>query len=227
LYTHTANYLMEMFDLLLNFFGPQHWWPGETKLEIIVGAVLTQNTNWKNVEKVINNLKKKEILSLSALNSISQTELANEIKSAGYYNIKAKRLKNLISFIHYQYKSDLSLIAEEETDRLRESLLAVNGIGPETADSIILYAFNRPIFVIDAYTYRILRHHGIVDEEISYYDLQTLFMDNLAPDPFLFNEFHALIVKTGKEYCKKKPECSRCPLIEWGPLPPSQKTVPV
>ncbi|MBN2062666.1 MAG: endonuclease III domain-containing protein [Deltaproteobacteria bacterium] len=210
---------MKMFDLLFKSFGPQHWWPGETELEIMVGAILTQNTSWKNVEKAIDNLKKKEILSLSALNSISQIELSNAIRPAGYYNIKARRLKNLTAFIHDHYDSNLSRMAEYETNSLRESLLSINGIGPETADSILLYVFNRPIFVIDTYTHRILRRHGIVDGEISYYDLQAIFMDNLSPDPFLFNEFHALIVKTGKEYCKKNPDCTHCPLNHWGPLP--------
>lgn len=218
MHTHTLINLSEMYDILFYCFGPQHWWPGETVLEIIVGAVLTQNTNWKNVEKAISNLKKRGILSVSALNSISQTELSNEIRPAGYFNLKAKRLKNLIAFINDYYSSDISLMAQDRTDRLRESLLSVSGIGPETADSILLYAFNRPIFVIDAYTYRILKRHDIVDGEISYYDLQSLFMDNLPPDPSLFNEFHALLVKTGKEYCKKTPDCVHCPLFDWGHL---------
>lgn len=223
MHTHSRINLEEMYDILFKCFGPQYWWPGETDLEIIVGAVLTQNTSWKNVEKAISNLKIKGLLSVSSLNSISQIELSKEIRSAGYFNVKAKRLKNLIAFIHDRYRSDISLMAQDRTEMLRESLLSVSGIGPETADSILLYAFNRPIFVIDAYTYRILKRHNIVDEEISYYDLQSLFMDKLPPDPCLFNEFHALLVKTGKEYCKKIPDCTHCPLIDWGSLPPSQK----
>ena len=213
---------MEMFDLLLNHFGPQNWWPAETDLEVMVGAVLTQNTNWKNVEKAIENLKRKDLLSLESLCSLTVTELAQEIRPAGYFNIKARRLKNLINFVVKQYQADLSVFFGDETRSLREGLLSVKGIGPETADSILLYAARRPVFVIDAYTHRILGRHGMSDGETSYYELQDLFIDHLPEDPALFNEFHALIVQTGKNYCKKKPACSRCPLEQWGPDAPPQ-----
>lgn len=211
---------MEMFDLLLNHFGPQNWWPAETDLEVMVGAVLTQNTNWKNVEKAIENLKRKDLLSLESLCSLTVTELAQEIRPAGYFNIKARRLKNLINFVVKQYQADLSVFFGDETRSLREGLLSVKGIGPETADSILLYAARRPVFVIDAYTHRILGRHGMSDGETSYYELQDLFIDHLPEDPALFNEFHALIVQTGKNYCKKKPACSCCPLGQWGPDTP-------
>lgn len=212
--------LIEMFDLLLKSFGPQNWWPADTALEMMVGAVLTQNTNWKNVERAIKNLKEKKLLSIDALYSLPANELAQEIRPAGYFNIKAKRIKNMIQFIMEQYGGDISLFLEEETQRLREGLISVNGVGPETADSILLYAVCRPIFVIDTYTHRILSRHGLIEEEAGYYDLQELFTNHLPDDTDLFGEFHALIVKTGKEYCRKNPLCNQCPLREWGPSPP-------
>jgi len=143
--------LREMFDLMLNHFGPQNWWPGETVLEIMVGAVLTQNTNWRNVEKAIKNLKKKDLLSLNVLHALTVKELAEEIRPAGFFNIKAKRLKNLLDFIADLYQADLSFFLNDDTETLREGLLSVKGVGPETADSILLYALHRPIFVVDAY----------------------------------------------------------------------------
>jgi endonuclease-3 related protein len=210
--THTALKLMEMFDLLLDHYGPRKWWPAETALEMMVGAILTQNTNWKNVEKAIENLKKKSLISLDALCSVSTSELAQEIRPAGYYNIKVRRLKNLIDFIVNHYHGDLDTLLGDETRTLRRGLLSVNGIGPETADSILLYAANRPVFVIDAYTHRILSRHGMTEEQVTYQELQELFMDNLPDDSSLFNEFHALIVETGKDFCRKRPLCEECPL---------------
>ena len=216
----TGQRLMEMFDHLMHHFGPQNWWPAETELEMMVGAVLTQNTNWKNVEKALNNLKRGDQLSLPKLSSLSIPALAELIRPAGYYNIKAKRLKNLIDLLVEHYQADLSLFLNGETRTLREDLLSVKGIGPETADSILLYAARRPVFVVDAYTHRILTRHGMTDEQASYHELQALFEDHLPDDSPLFNEFHALLVKTGKEYCRKKPLCHLCPLREWGPISP-------
>ncbi len=207
---------MEMYDLMLNHFGQQHWWPAEDALEMMVGAVLTQNTSWSNVEKAITGLKKRSILNINALHGISVPELAEGIRPAGYFNIKAARLKNLIKFIVERYDGDISMLLMERTDVLREGLLSVRGVGPETADSILLYAVGRPVFVIDSYTHRILNRHGLADDEASYYELQGLFMDNLAEDTGLFNEFHALIVRIGKQYCRGKPLCSSCPLEKWG-----------
>ena len=207
---------MEMYDLMLNHFGPQHWWPAEDALEMMVGAILTQNTSWNNVEKAIKNLKKRSILNIKALYSISVPELAEEIRPAGYFNIKAARLKNLIKFIVERYDGDISMLLMEKTDVLREGLLSIRGVGPETADSILLYAVERPIFVIDSYTHRILNRHGLADDQASYYELQGLFMDNLVEDTGFFNEFHALIVRLGKQYCRRKPLCDRCPLEKWG-----------
>jgi endonuclease-3 related protein len=207
---------MEMYHLMLNHFGPQHWWPAADALEMMVGAILTQNTSWKNVEKAIKNLKKRSILNIRALHSISVPELAEEIRPAGYFNIKAARLKNLINFIVERYNGDVSMLLTEKTDILREGLLSIRGVGSETADSILLYAVGRPIFVIDSYTHRILNRHGLADDQASYHELQELFMDNLAEDTGLFNEFHALIVGIGKQYCRRKPLCGKCPLEKWG-----------
>jgi endonuclease-3 related protein len=215
-----AQRLEGMFKELLNHFGPQHWWPGETELEVIVGAVLTQNTNWKNVEKAIFNLKERGLLSPHGLNALSVSELAQLIRPAGYYNIKAKRLKNLIDLLREHYDLDLVRLLDQKTDTLRQELLSVNGIGLETADSILLYAAHRPVFVVDAYTHRILRRHDMTDEQTDYHELQSMFMDHLPEDTSLFNEFHALIVKTGKEYCRRKPLCHLCPLQKWGPVQP-------
>ncbi len=216
----TGQRLIEMFDNLMHHFGPQNWWPAETELEMMVGAVLTQNTNWKNVEKALNNLKKGNLLSLHKLSALSISEMAEVIRPAGYFNIKAKRLKNLIDLVVEHYQADLSMLLKEETRTLREDLLSVKGIGPETADSILLYAARRPVFVVDAYTHRILTRHGMTDEQASYHELQALFMDHLRDDSALFNEFHALLVKTGKKYCRRKPLCHLCPLKEWGPISP-------
>jgi endonuclease-3 related protein len=211
----TGQKLMDMFDLLFAHFGPQAWWPGETDLEMMVGAVLTQNTNWKNVERAIENLKSKGLLTVNALCSMPMEALAQEIRPAGYYNVKAKRLMNLIQFIKDRYGEDLSGFSKDETQKLREGLLSVNGVGPETADSILLYAARRPVFVIDAYTHRILNRHGMSEDQATYYELQELFMDNLPEDQELYSDFHALIVQAGKNYCKKTPLCLECPLEKW------------
>jgi endonuclease-3 related protein len=217
--SRTGRSLLDMYQRLLRHFGPQDWWPGETTLEIMVGAVLTQNTNWTNVEKAIRNLKDHDLLSLDALNTISPYALAREIRPSGYYNIKARRLKNLIRFLFEQYGGSLERLSGEDTGDLREHLLAVNGIGPETADSILLYSLQRPVFVVDAYTHRILVRHGMAEEQMEYHELQELFMDNLPEEAGLFNEFHALIVMTGKQYCKKRPLCHVCPLGHWEKIP--------
>ena len=220
----TSRLLNEMFDLLLGHFGPQNWWPGDTELEVMVGAILTQNTNWKNVSKAIENLKQRNLLSLEGLIALPTAELAREIRPAGYYNIKAKRLKNLLDFLSHRFQADLDLFMVGDTAELREGLLSVKGIGPETADSILLYAARRPLFVIDAYTRRILFRHGLVREEAGYGELQDLFMHHLPEDERLFNEFHALMVRVGKEYCRTTPRCISCPLRVWGPVPPGKES---
>jgi endonuclease-3 related protein len=209
----TRAVLTRVYDALHDRFGPQHWWPGDTQFEVIVGAILTQNTAWTNVEKAIINLKKAGALaSPSAMKKLSVSRLAALIRPAGYYNIKAKRLKNFLDFLDRRYGMSLKRLSRVDTDTLRRELLEVNGIGPETRDSILLYAFDRPVFVIDAYTKRIFSRHGAFDEGSSYSDIQAYFIENLRLNKKLFNEYHALIVKLGKEFCRKSPKCAACPL---------------
>lgn len=194
-------------------FGPQDWWPGETRLEVIVGAILTQNTAWSNVEKAIANLKDAGALSsLRRLTEIDTRKLARYIRPSGYYNLKAKRLKNCLKFLRGRFGTDIKKATQIDTRTFRDELLAVNGIGPETCDSILLYAFERPVFVVDSYTRRIFSRHGLVSPEDDYHAIQKIFTDNLPEDAGLFNEFHALIVRLGKEFCRTRPLCEGCPL---------------
>ncbi len=205
--------LIEIYHILYNAFGPQNWWPGETPFEIAVGAILTQNTNWNNVEKAISNLKKNRNLSAKAIYKLSEKKLAELIRPVGYYNIKTKRLKSFINFLMNDYHGDIRKMKKEDTFLLRQKLLNINGIGPETADSILLYGLDKPIFVIDAYTKRILSRHGIMDKDKSYDEFQKLFHNAIEKDVQIFNEYHALLVKVGKTYCRlKNPLCNECPL---------------
>lgn len=208
----TRRILTEIYQLLYDAFGPQHWWPGQTQFEIIVGAVLTQNTNWTNVEKAIANLKSADCLSPQKIHSLDHTQLAELIRPAGYFNVKAKRLKNLIDWLFEKYDGELANLQNIPTDTLRAELLAVNGVGQETADSILLYALSRAIFVVDAYTARLAVRHGLLDAEADYEQLQQLFQSNLPADVQLFNEYHALLVRLGKEFCRPTPRCMVCPL---------------
>ena len=199
----------------LSCLGPQHWWPGDSPFEVMVGAILTQNTNWFNVEKAIKNLKDHNLLNYKRLYNLSDGKLAKLIRSAGYYNIKAKRLKNFLKFFSERCQGDIKRMSLVGTEALREDLLKVNGIGPETADSILLYALNKPVFVVDAYTKRIFFRHGLIKENAAYEEIQDLFMQFLRKDVELFNEYHALLVRIGKDFClKHKPRCRLCPLEE-------------
>jgi endonuclease-3 related protein len=204
--------LSEIYDLLLEAYGPQHWWPAESTLEVMVGAVLTQNTNWQGVEKAIANLKDNNLLNPDKLQALPTEDLARLIKPAGYFNLKARRLKNLIAFLIEAYSADLATMGQVATGRLRKELLEVNGVGPETADSILLYALQRPVFVVDTYTYRVMNRHGLVGEQVSYDELQALFTQHLPLDVRLFNQYHALLVRVGKLHCQPKPRCQGCPL---------------
>ena len=209
----TADRLNAIYERMLAHFGPQHWWPAETPLEVMVGAILTQNTAWKNVERAIANLKGAGVLSLAALADLPTGLLAEYIRPAGYYNLKAGRLHNLLHFITDQHGDDLQSFLGQPMPQLREQLLSVRGVGRETADSILLYAAGLPIFVVDAYTHRILVRHQVIDEDADYEAIQELFMDSLACDAQLYNEYHALLVRVGNAYCKKKnPACAACPL---------------
>lgn len=205
--------LEEIFERLFKYFGPQNWWPAKTPFEVCVGAILTQNTNWKNVEKVIENLEKLSLLEPFKLYYLDLKELAQLIKPSGFYRQKAKRLKNFVKFLVEEYEGSLEKMFSEGLETLRKKLLNLKGLGKETVDSILLYAGYFPIFVVDTYTYRILNRHQIIPEEISYDELQSLFMENLPKDVKLYQEYHALLVACGKYFCKNKnPECERCPL---------------
>ena len=206
--------MVKIYQLLFEHFGPQQWWPGDTQFEIITGAILTQNTNWGNVEKAIVNLKTAELLNPEKMRSINISELAELIRPAGYYRLKAKRLKNFVDWLFARYHGDLANLEGINTDQLRTELLSIKGIGPETADSILLYALDRPVFVVDAYTARIAVRHHLIDPDAGYEQLRELFQSNLAEDVQLFNEYHALLVKLGKEFCKPKAQCPACPLKE-------------
>lgn len=205
--------LLKIYDLLYERFGPMHWWPGDSPLEIIIGAILTQNTNWANVEKAVQNLKAKGCLNIKKLTEISEKSLARLIKPSGYYNIKAHRLKNFMQFLNTCYNGSLDRMFKTKTHKLRQELLSVNGIGPETADSILLYAGNKKVFVVDGYTKRIFVRHGFLKTDADYAQGQALFTKNLEPDIRLFNEFHALLVELGKNICRpKQPLCNVCPI---------------
>lgn len=205
--------LNRIFLRLYSVFGPQHWWPADSSFEVIVGAILTQNTSWTNVEKAILRLKEKKLLDAKRLLKLSPNQLAALIKSAGYYNVKAIRLKNFLRFFFRCYSVDIKRMSAQDLITLRRQLLGIKGVGPETADSILLYALNKPVFVVDAYTKRILSRHRLLAEDATYEQAQDIFMRNLKNDARLFNEYHALLVKLGKDYChKQNPKCEICPI---------------
>jgi endonuclease-3 related protein len=207
--------LMVIYNRLYALLGPSHWWPGETPLEIMVGAILTQNTAWSNVERAIGRLKEEGALSASLLHQMDEALLAEWIRPAGYYRIKAGRLKNFFDFFFREYGGNLGRMKSQALEVLRPQLLEVKGIGPETADSILLYGLGMPTFVVDAYTHRIFSRHQLIEEDIGYDDLRSFFMDHLPLDPGLYNEYHALLVRLGKGFCKKKnPRCEACPIKE-------------
>jgi len=209
----TRKQLMAMYRALFRAYGPQHWWPGDTPFEVVVGAILTQNTAWINVEQAIKNLKRERLLSPARLREVAPRRLALLIRPSGYFNIKANRLAHLMDFLADRYGGSLARMLRDDPGELRKGLLLVNGIGPETADSIILYAAGKPVFVVDAYTKRIFTRHGLVSERAGYDDVQQLFMGSLPGETGLFNEYHALLVKVGKIHCKKRaPQCPGCPL---------------
>ncbi len=206
---------MEMYGHLLDRFGPQHWWPADTPFEVAVGAILTQNTSWKNVERAVENLKRMDVLTVTGIDSLSEQELALLIRPSGCFTVKARRLKSYIGHITGKYGGDFYATMDGELADRRSELLSISGIGPETADSMLLYAGGRPTFVVDAYTRRVMARHGLVSEGAGYDDVRSLFMDNLPADAALFNEYHALFVAVGKNYCRpRQPRCEGCPLTE-------------
>ncbi len=203
---------MDVYSRLFSTFGRQHWWPGDSPFEVMIGAILTQNTNWGNVERAIENLKTAKALTPAAIHEMSHERLAELIRPAGYFNVKAKRLKAFIEFFINRYSGRVSRMRKVDTETLRRELLSVNGIGSETADSMLLYALERPVFVIDAYTKRVLSRHGVMDGAESYERFQEFFHTALSRDVQLFNEYHALLVRLGKDFCKPRPRCEGCPL---------------
>jgi endonuclease III related protein len=209
---------MEAYQRMLAAFGPQLWWPGDSPFEIVVGAVLVQNTAWRNVERAIDNLREAGDMEPRALYELSEAELAELIRPAGYYQVKARRLRNLLRFIVEEYDGSLDAMFRTNEAALRERLLAIHGIGPETADAILLYAGGLPTFVVDTYTHRILARHGWIGYDASYHDIKDHFESALPADAALYNEYHALLVRVGKDFCKRTaPKCENCPLAEMLP----------
>jgi len=206
------NELVHIYERLEDCFGDLHWWPADDPFEVMVGAILTQNTAWTNVEKAIAALKERGLLRAEGILSTPSAELAQLIRPSGYYNLKTARLKSFVRFFMEYYSGSVEAMQEEDLPVLRDNLLGVWGVGRETADSILLYACEKPLFVIDAYTRRILLRHKLIHEKLGYAEIQALFMKNLPPEVPLFKQYHALIVNTGKFFCRKTPHCRGCPL---------------
>lgn len=207
-----STYLMQLYDAMLAACGPRHWWPAKTPFEVCVGAILTQNTAWKNVERAIDNLRSANALTLRAINNMPHDTLAQLLIPSGYFNIKARRLKNFTSMIAEDFSGSLTKLLSLDTLPLREKLLSVNGIGRETADCIVLYAAEKPIFVVDAYTRRIGSRHGLFPPTADYEHMRTFFTQHIPENTRVYNEYHALIVTVGNRWCNKKPDCQHCPL---------------
>jgi endonuclease-3 related protein len=215
------------FNALFTAHGPQHWWPGRSRFEVIVGAILTQNTSWKNVERAIANLRSARLLTPPAVRSAPPARLAACLRPSGYFRQKTKTLKTFVAFLFAEHHGSLYRLFATPTERLREQLLSLRGIGSETADSILLYAGKHPVFVVDAYARRILERHGLAHRKATYEELRTTFESALPHDHQLLNEFHALIVRTGKHHCRKtNPACSTCPLAEFLPATTSSAVTP-
>ena len=214
--TARSDLLLEMYDAMHGLLGPSGWWPGESAFEVCIGALLTQNTSWSNVEKAIDNLRERGLVFAEAMHRTQLRELEECIRPAGYFRIKAGRIRNFLDFLRDEAGYDLSALDELDTGHLREKLLEVKGVGRETADSILLYAFGRPVFVVDAYTARICNRHALVPEDVEYEELRSFFEDALPPDVGLYNEYHALLVRVGKSWCRKKSGlCDSCPLASF------------
>jgi endonuclease-3 related protein len=211
--SNTGPLLMRYFTAMSEKLGPMRWWPARTPFEVIVGAILTQNTSWGNVERAIANLRSAQMLTPSAISAARMARLAALVRPSGYFRQKAKKLKAFVRFLQRDYGGSLKRMFETPTEVLREKLLSVHGIGPETADSILLYAGEFAVFVVDAYTHRIFGRHGITNGKADYENVRALVEAALPRDSQLFNEFHALVVNTAKNWCRKKePRCAECPL---------------
>jgi endonuclease-3 related protein len=204
--------LSSIYKLLHAALGPQHWWPASTPFEVMTGAILTQNAAWPNVERAIANLKRARKLSPKAILALSDRELQRLLKPSGFFRVKAKRLRSFVDYFVTQYQGSITRMRREPLERLRPELLQVHGVGPETADSILLYALDKPVFVIDAYTRRILERHGLTTRKTKYEDVRAMFENSLPHRVKLFNEYHALFVRLAKTHCRPKPRCDGCPL---------------
>jgi len=216
-----------MYECMAAHYGPTHWWPGDSEFEIAVGAVLTQNTAWANVERAIVNLKRGKLLSPRKILDCPDDKLHELLRPSGYFRVKTKRLRSFCRYLVERHSGSVKRMARRPLEALRAELLEVDGIGPETADDILLYACGKVIFVVDAYTRRVFSRHGLVNPKISYADLQTLFHTHLEADLHLFKEYHALIVWTGKDFCRRTPKCDQCPLaptLKAGQRPRSRGT---
>jgi len=207
--------LTGIYRTLFKRFGPQQWWPGDSPFEVMAGAILTQNTNWNNVAKVMERLKAEGRLTAQALTAAPEAELAGLLRPSGYYNLKARRLKNFLDFLALHFENSMARLAAADLASLRPALLSIKGVGPETADSILLYALAKPTFVVDAYTCRILSRHGLIAEGCTYEELRQLFMEHLPGQVPLYQEYHALLVRLGKEWCRPQPRCASCPVDGW------------
>jgi endonuclease III related protein len=211
--------LLEVYERLLARFGPQNWWPGDSPFEIIVGAVLVQNTAWRNVERAIDNLREAGLMEPRSLYALPPEELAELIRPAGYFQVKAKRLRNLLKFVIDEYNESLDAMFSTDLATLRPQLLGIHGIGPETADAILLYAGGIATFVVDTYSHRVLARHGWIGYDADYHEIKDHFESTLPADARLYNEYHALLVRVGKEYCRRSnPKCGECPLVDLLPI---------
>jgi len=206
--------LLNFYELLLDHYGPQRWWPAQTATETIIGCILVQHTNWLNVERAIANLTRSDLLDFSAINKTEPAQLATIIRPAGTPQIKAKRLRAFSLWLEERYDFDLNRLLEEQLQDLRADLMGISGIGPETADCILLYAAKKPTFVADTYTHRIMTRHLLASQDWGYEKLKGLFETHLPADTQLYNEYHALLVQVGKQHCRKTPSCRNCPLEE-------------
>lgn len=221
-----SNPLPLYYESLFNALGPQNWWPARSPFEVIVGAILTQNTSWANVERAISNLRRERLLTRKALERAPFARLALLIRCSGYFRQKTKKLKAFVRFLRFEYSGSLARMFETPTAELRKKLLAVHGIGPETADSILLYAGKKDVFVVDAYTKRILSRHGFVSENVPYEELRSLIESALPRDVSRYNEFHALLVMVGKNWCRPRdPRCDQCPLHSLLPVGPGLRSL--
>ena len=208
----TSQLLMDMFEALSGAYGPQHWWPAKTRWEVIVGAILAQNTAWRNVERAIARLEEAGSLEAEKIRGLDEVELAELVRAAGTYRVKAARLKRFVDFFYGRHGGDLQAMFATPLGTLREELLSVQGIGPETADAILLYAGRMSSFVVDAYTARIMRRHRLIDEDATYDEIKDFFESHLPESADLYNEYHALLVQVGKQHCRPKARCEGCPL---------------